>query len=670
MFVLQLFAIAFFLSLTQNVYAEILEQLDTVIVSATRSEQSVVNTAGAISVITASDIKKSGASNVTQVLRNAAGIQISDLFGDGSNTQINLRGFGETAQQNTLVLIDGRRLNNTDNGAPDLNSISISDIERIEIVKGSASTLYGDKAIGGVINIITRTPTALRMHVQASAGTFDRRSIIANVSNRLDNGVGFRLNAEKRDTDNYRDNNELDYSNLFGKLDYQHQSGLVFLEYQTLEQDLQTPGALFRDQVIADREQAQNPDDFFNTHTWVARIGVEQDFLKHFNFLAEYTNRRTDSNSVVSTFGTPGFSSLKRNYREWTPRVTGTIPVSNGNILLTMGYDFLNTDYSLLSSVGITLDEQVQQGLYARVVIPLSHKLDLTVGGRHGRVDNTIFASTVFLGVALPVGSEIDDTANAGEVGLSYRLNNQTRLFARAEHFFRFVTADEYSGIANFNAGLFPAPPIPFPVPLADTQTGESLEAGVQWQGNGLSIDTLIYQIDTNDEIVFEPITGINMNIGDSRRRGAIVEVDYNVNDNWRLKGNYSYIDTEITSGVYEGAEITFIADHVASVSSHYAFFEHYSANLQVQGISSRVFGGDFSNTFPRLPGRIISNLNLSYQPDHLNISLTVNNLLDKEYSDGGNIGFDFRDPFFPQVETFFPAPERSIFLTIGYTYE
>lgn len=670
MFLLKRVVILFYyLILTVPAGAYEVEELDTLVVSATRSEQTVINTPSAISIITSSDIEESGADNLARILRIAAGVQISDLFGDGSNSQVNLRGFGETAQQNTLVLIDGRRLNNTDNGAPDLNSISINDIERIEIIKGSASTLFGDKAVGGVINIITRSPGEFQASVKLKTGNYRYRSLTASAGERFKNGVGIRFNAERRLADNYREENDQWFNNIFTKADYQHDSGSLFLEYQNIRQDLETPGPLFKDQVIDNRRQPLNPNDFINTHTWIARTGIVQEISENWVLLAEYTNRRTDSNSVISTFGVPGFSFLDRNYREWTPRLSGSIPFPAGDANITIGYDYLNVDYSLISSVGITLDEQIQQGVYGQAVIPLSENLDLTIGGRHGRVENDIFASTVFLGVALPAGSEIDDTSNAGEIGLSYRVDNKLRIFARGEHFFRFATADEYSGIANFNAGLFPVPPFPFPIPLPTTQTGESYEFGFQWQGREANINAVFYQMDTRDEIAFEPATGVNLNIGDTRRRGVTLELDFELSADWDLYTNYSYINAEIVSGVFKGSDITFVADHVASIATGYRLMNGLKAYLEVQGISSRAFGGDFANVFSRLPGHVVGNLNLDYKPGNYQFGLRINNILDKKYSDAGNIGFDFRNPFFPQAETFFPAPERNFLFTIGYTY-
>ena len=145
------------------------------VVSAARTEQSTVTIPATINIISRQEIEASGASNVSEVLRNQGGIYLTDFFGAGTHSSVAMRGFSSsTAASNTLVIVDGRRLNNIDLSAPDLNSISIKDIERIEIIQGSAGTLYGDQAVGGVINIITKVPEQARKEIQLSAGSYDR----------------------------------------------------------------------------------------------------------------------------------------------------------------------------------------------------------------------------------------------------------------------------------------------------------------------------------------------------------------------------------------------------------------------------------------------------------------------------------------------------------------
>ncbi|MEW8628115.1 MAG: TonB-dependent receptor plug domain-containing protein, partial [Candidatus Thiodiazotropha sp.] len=143
-------------------------ELVPLMVSATRSEQVTPLIPASIRVIDRQQIERSAANNLLQLLNGQSGIQISSLVGDGSQAVVDMRGFGPTAGSNTLILVDGRRLNNSgDQAAPDLSSIDLRRVERIEIVQGSAGTLFGNQAVGGMINIITRVPEKLSGQVSA-----------------------------------------------------------------------------------------------------------------------------------------------------------------------------------------------------------------------------------------------------------------------------------------------------------------------------------------------------------------------------------------------------------------------------------------------------------------------------------------------------------------------
>ena len=177
-----------------------------------------------------------------------------------------MRGFGETANANTLIMVDGRRLNNMDIGVPDLNSISLKDVKRVEIIQGSAGTLFGVQVVGGVINIITDTPGDFSAFAEAGYGSYESYNARAGVSHRLDNGFSYRFTLDKKETDNYRDNNALNYENVAGRLGYEHTSGEVFFDFQHVDEDLDTPAALFAAEVAADRRQVTV--DFTETGKW------------------------------------------------------------------------------------------------------------------------------------------------------------------------------------------------------------------------------------------------------------------------------------------------------------------------------------------------------------------------------------------------------------------
>lgn len=640
------------------------DTLDRVVVNATRSDYGFVSTPGMISVITQADIQASGAIHLVDVLRTVGGIQVSDLFGDGTDASVGLRGFSETAQQNTLIMIDGRRLNNADNGVPDLNTVALRNIERIEIIKGSAGTLYGDKAVGGIINIITHRPEELQVQVETGVGSYNRRSIFTNIENRHENGIGYRFSAERRLSNNYRNNNDVQLTNIAGKLTFEHETGELFAELEDVNEDVELPGPLFRDQVAANRRQALNPGDFVNTDTRAARLGFSQALTGNIEAQFEYTNRLSETDGRLSSAGFASPLFLKRHHIEYTPRLIGTFDLPTGRSLLTIGADIFKTDYFLRSDFGLTIDTQEQYSAYGRAIVPLSSAIDMTAGGRYGKVKNDILVDTLCCGRSLPPGTEIDDSAYAFEFGLSYQFKPSLRLFGKVDRNYRFVTADEYSAIADNN--FFGAPFLPFP----ETQTGYSYEIGADWQHGNKSLQVLLYQLDLHDEIVFDPSAGANTGIGDTRRRGIIIEGDYVLNRQWRFSANYSLLDTEVTSGPFSGADLTFLADHTAHLAAHYRMTEHLQAYLALNGTSSRVFTGDFNNDFSRLPGYVVADMNLAYQRRNFKIAFHINNLLDREYSDSGSIGFDFRQGFpSPRVGTFFPSPERNFFFTFSYNY-
>ncbi len=619
------------------------------VVSATRSEEYGVKTPANISVIDRQEIETSGVTNLADLLRGHAGIQISDLFGDGSRATVSMRGFGGNAQANTLILVDGRRLNNADLGNPDLNTIPLQDIERIEIVEGSGGTLFGDQAVAGVINIITRTPQKLRVRAEVQAGSYDHHNESVTVENQYSNGLGYRFSGVKRNNDNYRRNNDLDFDSLNGRLDYRGGRGSAFLEYQSTFEDLQTAGALFLDQIAGDRRQAAHPGEFIKTHTDAARAGFTYDLPFGWQAQSELTNRYSDANGVLSVGGVGGPFQTKRHHQEFTPRFYRRWDNGSGEALLTIGADVYATRFFLNSILGSIDDHQDQHSVYARLIYPLNNELSLTVGHRQARVTNDI------VGALLPPHTEIDDNGSASELGLSYQYSPALRLFGRVETNYRFVLADEYTS-ASFG-GEIPT-----------TQSGRSAEIGGAWERGSTSASVVFYQLDLHDEIDFDPFKFINTNIGDTRRRGVITQIRYTPYTPLTLSARYGFVDPAITDGPLKKLDIPFVAAHTGSVGAEYRLPYNFTAYVDVYGISNRTAVGDFNSTLPGAPGYVIANFNLGWQWQGLDISMRVNNLLDKNYSDSAQIGF--RAPLFIPETARFPSPERNFLVTVGYTYD
>ena len=640
------------------------DEIEDIIVTSTRGQPIDKALPVAIRVITRDQIRLSGALNLADLMRSTGSIQVSDLYGGGYSASIGIRGFTETAPQNTLVMIDGRRLNNIDNGLLDFSAVGIEQIDRIEILKGSAGALYGDKAVGGIINIITRSPQSLDLETSVELGSYDRKKFHAAVVNNHQNGIFYGLRGSRELSDNYRVHNRYRNTNLSLKAGYRHALGELQLFLQNVDDNIQAPGALFADQLHNDRRQAANPGDYINSDIKVARLGIEQELVERFMIQAEAAWREKSVTGTLSSGGVPSSFTQYREHAEITPRLIFNDAFSGLIHRFTLGADLFTTEYNITSPFGITDDTQLQAGVYAQSIFNLTDTITLSLGARHSQVSNDIFVDTLAFGRSLEPGTEIDDSANAWEAGISWQYNNNWRLYARIDRNFRFVTADEYSAVAdsNFFSGLFGAG-LQTPVPV--TQTGLSYEAGVEWSTSASRTTLDVFHLSLENEIVFDPSVFLNTNIGSTARTGVTVETEFMPSDNWTIGLSYSYIDARVTSGQFDNTDLTFIPEHTLKLSSSYQLTESLSAYIEFNTTSEQVLGGDFSGSLPALPGYEVLNLNIIYDKQPIELSFRVNNLLNVEYSEYGNAGFDYRSITFPRVATYFPAPGRNFSVSL-----
>jgi vitamin B12 transporter len=160
--------------------------LDTVVVTATRTEQSEANTLSALTVINRADIDRLQPLSLQDLLRGMPGLSIANNGGPGKNTSLFLRG---SEAGHVLVLIDGVKIGSATAGVPAIQDIPVDQIERIEIVRGPFSSLYGSEAIGGVIQIFTRhAQGTFEPNFSIGAGSYGERRADAGIAGRGEQG--------------------------------------------------------------------------------------------------------------------------------------------------------------------------------------------------------------------------------------------------------------------------------------------------------------------------------------------------------------------------------------------------------------------------------------------------------------------------------------------------
>ena len=612
--------------------------LPPILISAARTEQPGLDIPAAKTVISADEIADSGARNVDELLRRVTALHLSDGIGDGGNSRIDMRGFGATAQSNVAVLINGRKINPaTDSASLYLNSIDLGNVARIEIIEGSAGTLFGNQAVGGLINIITRRPDTGSRAVSIGAGSYDTRGFTATATAPLDDRAGLRVQVHRHDSDNYRDRNVSRVKRFDGHLEISHAAGRSYADLQFLEDNVQTPGALFADELAADRRQAVFANDFLDTASTVLRVGTRHGLSDHWEFEGELAIRDDEREFVQSFRGFPGtLSTQDRDSIELTPRLIGRY----ADTVVTLGMDALTTDYKLLTAFGPQGNDQDIRAWYAQITHPVSARLSMTTGVRHAWVENAIDNNGV------PV--DIDDDVTVGSAGLVYRPKPAWRLFLRADQNYRFAKVDEHTNVVFGQ-----------PVGL-DTQRGTSYETGAEYRYGGLRAALSAYYLRLRDEISFDAATFTNVNLPRTRRRGLTASLDVGLGDSLSGGIGYAYVDSEITSGTHKGSEVPLVPKDRATAWLAYQPGRDWQARLDVEYVGSQFLGADFANTATPLDAYTVVDLVAHHDLGDWRLTAKVNNLFDERYSESGASSF--------AGDGFNPAPERNFWFGLSYT--
>ena len=191
---------------------------DQSVVTPTRSSKPLSQVAENVTVITAQDIKLSGAHTLVDVLNNITGVQVFTTGGPGNIVTVSLQG---SDPRHVTVAIDGMIINNLSDNTADIAAIPVQNIERIEIIKGPASSAWGS-ALGGIINIITKsadTTKELKGSLFTSYGERTTNDTRAEVFGRLSQ-FGYYFYAGRFVSDGFRPNNAIENNNIYTKLAY------------------------------------------------------------------------------------------------------------------------------------------------------------------------------------------------------------------------------------------------------------------------------------------------------------------------------------------------------------------------------------------------------------------------------------------------------------------
>lgn len=619
------------------------------------------------SVITARDIEQSPAQSLPDILSQQTGIQVQHLSSgtNGSRDAVDLRGFGAFAQSNVLILVNGRRYQDFDLQGFDFSSIPVNSIERIEITRGNSGTvLYGDGAIGGVINIVMKSKpaTGFAGRVEGLAGSFHYREGRVSASNSV-GPWSTSVFGNAIESDGYRQNSKLWQHNAAGNLNYNDGGWAGYFNIAADTQRQGLAGGLPNMSTVfpftlATPRGSNTPLDNANKQGVNITGGLVAPIAHGVDLTVDGgVRRKFQQSTYFNYFNNPFFvfdpsTAAPANFIEatmttasLTPRLDVAHHLFGVPNRLKAGIDFYNTDYlsdrsqapnsPLIHRYAIT---QTTLAYYAMNTAAVMPNMDVSFGGRlqRNRIDarddyNSAADPNFFFYGTNPQAPPLNSSEwkYAAHIGAEYRFNPVFAVFGRAAHAFRLPNADERVGAGNPFGLVAPAN---FAL---KTQTSNDVEGGVRFAWARFSLESSVYDMVLNNEIHFIPALQQNINLDPTRRTGWESTAIYQVADNVRLRGGAAYVRAVFREGPFAGNDIPLVSRWTGNAG---ASWDIVKKNL-VLDVTARFWGhrrmdNDQAANQPLIPGHATADVKIGGTWDRFFWSAALLNALDIHYYD------------------------------------
>jgi iron complex outermembrane receptor protein len=626
-------------------------ELENVVVTATRDSEKERQVPYNVSVITGEDIQQSNAQDAADLLRTVPGVTVANNTANPKGSSVDIRGFGEAGSLNTLVLVDGRRVNQIDISSTDWSQIPLDQIERIEVIRGGGSVLYGDNAVGGVVNIITKQGKG-KPSVQAEAlgGSYGLNIQRASSQGSLGD-FRYTVHARHENTAGFRDNGFYEAKDFGGSIGY-NLGDVLRIDLSTNYHDDRygMPGALTEQDLLSmDRDDTVHPDDKGETKDWFVKLGPELDLKQGGRFSLGFAYRKRET-------GAKSYYFIGPITREWGT-LTNDIPtfsvnpqwvwekdISTFHNKLIVGLDYYHADSNSEyhdtgmgdpASNFLSSDTEVQRdagAVYFYDNFSILKELIFSCGYRYEQVNNDFTGSSYdsFSGTWATFAGTSTYHLHAWEAGLTYLFLENSKVYGRISSSYRYPAIDEYfSAWSGLNTLLKPQKGITYEVGV-DHYFTKTVRSGLTF-----------FWMELDDEIYYNPLGGpfsfgANENYGKTRHWGIELSTEAKPWSWLKLWANYTYTEAKIRGGQYSGNEIPGVPNHKMSFGIGVAPLEGLAIDIWANYVGARRFIGDQPNIFPKLDDYITANAKVSYTWRFITAYIGVNNIFNEKYSEYG----------------------------------
>lgn len=616
--------------------------LGEISVTATKTERKVGDVPASIEVITQEEIQSSVAQSVDELLKNIAGVDIvhnTGVLSTGSTNKVIIRGVGGTGESRTLLLIDGVPMNSAFSGSVEWNQIPLESIERIEILKGANSALYGSNAMGGVVNIITKKAKGQKTHISLNYGSMNTK--IGSITSMGKAGkFGYLLSAEATKSDGYVTQLEEDIENNTIKTGVERKNAMLKLSYDIdPTSTLSAAYSYYNNEMTGELEIPSGYNPGIDTIKM-----LQANYTKKFNNNSElkitFFDKSNDSNNDYlknpTTIEYYNSSSSKES--------GGALQYSYllDTQVITAGFDFQLADVESHNDYpnGKKVTSSGEQDYYAFFVqdeIFIGENIIVNIGGRFDRYQN--HDGEIYDEKTKTYAQYPSRTLNAfsPKLGILYRISPSTSLKGSIGQAFRAPSVNDlYKNTVKKNK-------ISAGNPNLDPETISSIEMGVDQKiGNDGIFSIVGYRSIIKDYIysllapASSPYYKEKINVGEAEISGIETELNYNISPSWSMFANYTYTKATIEAFEkdisLEGKDIIRVPRNKASGGVYYKTPNGVNAKASIRYVGKR-YEND-KNTV-QYDSYVTCDLKISKKINNtFEFAISIEDLFDREYEE------------------------------------
>jgi iron complex outermembrane receptor protein len=607
-------------------------ELEPVVVTAARFPQSLSEASVIVDVISRQTIEQSGASNITEFLDSVSGMTVSRLYGRaGVDASVDIGYLGEAGSQNVLILIDGQRINSIDSARSQFAQLPLSSIRQIEIRKANGGVLFGDRAQGGVINIITRTDGAKAVELGFGSFGYEKQDVYLGFNTSEMRGSLSLMNGK---SDGYRAHSDSEQRSAQLRLATELGSGFASFFIRGFEENAKLPSYLTSVQFV------QNPRQIGASPASSERVGGSTG-LRYEQF---FTNDDVLSiDAIYQVSSDKGYYSIKNSRSAINPEYATSI--WGGRAIV--GAEFFNAEAN--TDLGKQVGKK-SQSVFTQFTHALTAHTDWDIGYRLQRAESN------FKTTGDASASSTTSQKSGGSLGILSKLTKASTVRLGALAGFRFPNADE---LYSFGSG----PPYALLEINPNIKPMSTREYFLQYDQRlqDLTLAAHYRQINSKDEIAYEfdcgNVGGVpascNANLYDTKRSILSFSADWKINSTSLLKGSVDFVDATISSGLNEGRRIPLTPQQVVRVTYEHKI-QDYMLTLAAHHRTNMIQASDPMGARSVIPSRTLVDLGVRTQlTQDISGSLWVRNAFNKTYYD------------YASYDGIYPADGRGIFVNL-----